>query len=125
MNSINLHPQLDELYKLTEFISEITSKKDFHVDLIVEEVFVNIVKYSKCNYINVNVEFNESTLTIELIDNGFEFNPLLKENPEMPNNIDEAKIGCLGIYLTKELADDISYKRINDENHLTIIKKYE
>ena len=60
MNSINLHPQLDELYKLTEFISEITSKKDFHVDLIVEEVFVNIVKYSKCNYINVNVEFNES-----------------------------------------------------------------
>ena len=125
MNSINLHPQLDELYKLTEFISEITSKKDFHVDLIVEEVFVNIVKYSKCNYINVNVEFNESTLTIELIDNGFEFNPLLKENPEMPNNIDEAKIGGLGIYLTKELADDISYKRINDENHLTIIKKYE
>ena len=125
MNSITLKPELNELYALNEFILNELGEKNIQVDLIVEEVFVNIVDYSKTDFIIVNAEFDKLTLTVEFIDNGIEFNPLLKENPPLPNNIDDAQIGGLGIFLTKELADELDYSHINGENHLKIIKKVE
>ena len=70
-------------------------------------------------------KLNEFILTIVFIDNGIEFNPLLKENPDFPDNIDDANIGGLGIYLTKQMADDLHYEYKNGENHLKIIKKVE
>ena len=62
---------------------------------------------------------------MEFVDNGVEFNPLLKGDVNLPDNIDDAEIGGLGIHITRELSDDISYEYINDENHLKIIKKVE
>ena len=125
MNSITLKPELNELYALNEFILNELGEKNIQVDLIVEEVFVNIVDYSKTDFIIVNAEFDKPTLTVEFIDNGIEFNPLLKENPPLPDNIDEAQIGGLGIFLTKEMADELDYSYIDGENHLKIIKKVE
>jgi anti-sigma regulatory factor (Ser/Thr protein kinase) len=125
MNSITLKPEIQELYTLNEFIINELSEENLQVNLIVEEIFVNIVNYSNADHITVNVEYETPTLTIEFIDNGIEFNPLLKESPEPPNNIEDAQIGGLGIFLTKELADELEYQYENDENHLTIIKNVE
>ena len=125
MNSISLKPELNELYTLNEFILNELGKEDLQVNLIIEEIFVNIVNYSEANFININVEYNDSTLTIEFIDNGIEFNPLIKEKPKSPETIEEAKIGGLGIFLTKEMADELDYQYINGENHLKIIKNVE
>ena len=125
MNSVTLKPEINELYALNEFILNELGEKNIQVSLIVEEVFVNIVDYSKTDFIIVNAEFIKPTLTVEFIDNGIEFNPLLKENPLLPDDVDEAQIGGLGIFLTKEMADELDYIRINGENHLKIIKKVE
>ena len=125
MNSITLKPERQELYPLNEFISNELQEENLQVNLIVEEIFANIVNYSNTDYITVNVEYETPTLTVEFIDNGIEFNPLLKENPKTPKNIEEAEIGGLGIYLTKELADELEYQYENDENHLIIIKNVE
>ena len=125
MNTITLKPELKELYALNEFILNEIPHEDLQVNLIVEEIFANIVNYSKTEFITVNAEYENSTLTLEFIDNGIEFNPLLKENPNIPESIDEAQIGGLGIFLTKEIADEIDYNYINCENHLKIIKKVE
>ena len=125
MKSITLKPELTEIYTLNEFILTELPQEDLQVNLIAEETFINIVKYSKTEFITVNVEYNNDTLTLEFIDNGIEFNPLLKENPTLPTNIDDAQIGGLGIFLTKEIADELHYHHINDENHLKIIKKVE
>ena len=125
MNSITLKPEINELYTLNEFILNELGQEDFQVNLIVEEIFVNIIDYSKADFIIVNAEFEDSELTVEFIDNGIEFNPLLKENPTLPETIDEAQIGGLGIFLTKEIADELNYNYINGENCLKIIKKVE
>lgn len=125
MNSISLKPELNELYTLNEFISNKLGNENFQVNLIVEEIFVNIVSYSNTEFITVNVEYDNPTLTIEFIDNGIEFNPLLNENPNLPDTIEDAEIGGLGIFLSKELADELEYDYINGENHLKIIKKVE
>ena len=125
MNSITLKPEINELYNLNEFIINKLGEENNQVSLIVEEVFVNIVDYSKTEFILVNVEFNKPTLTIEFIDNGIEFNPLLKENPSLPDSIEEAHIGGLGIFLTKKIADKLDYNYNNGKNYLKIIKKVE
>lgn len=125
MNSLSLKPELNELYKLNEFILNILKKGNFQIDLIVEEIFVNIINYSNAEFINVNASFENQILTLEFIDNGFEFNPLQKEDPKAPDTIEDTKIGGLGIFLVKEMADEFNYQYLNGENHLKIVKKVE
>ena len=125
MNSILLQPEINELDTLNEFIIKELSKEDFQVTLIVEEIFTNIVNYSKAEFIIVNVEYEKPTLTIEFIDNGFEFNPLLKEFDGPPYAVNEKQLGGAGIYLAKELADELEHHYENSENHLIIIKNVE
>ena len=125
MKSLKLNPNIIELNKLNKFLEEIISKKDLQVALIAEEIFVNIASYSDSDFVNVNAEYENQTLTLEFIDDGIPFNPLLKEDPETPAAIEEVEIGGLGIFLTKQMADEISYEYFNGENHLKIIKKVE
>lgn len=124
-NSIKLKPEINELYTLNEFIESVIQKNDMQVELILEEIFSNIINYSTAEFINVNASFENHSLTIEFVDNGIEFNPLTTEEHEIPENIDDAKIGGLGIFLTKELSDEMEYQYQDGENHLKIIKKVE
>lgn len=125
MKSINLNPEIEEIYTLNEFIESIIQKNDFQIELMLEEIFVNIVNYSNTDFIKVEANYIDSLLTIEFIDNGIEFNPLLEENPTPPINIEDAKVGGLGIFLTKTMADDLQYEYLNGENHLKITKNVE
>ena len=123
MKSLKLKVELGQLYLLNEFIEE-NYGKDLALILVVEEIFVNIVNYSDAEYIIVNIE-SDNHLTIEFIDNGIQFDPTLKENPETPKTLDETQVGGLGILLVKNYADEIIYTYENGENHLKIIKKVE
>ncbi len=123
MNTIQLNVDIREIYKLNQFIIRLIQKEDMNVRLITEEIFVNIVNYSKTDYIKVQGDYSDSILTIEFIDNGIEFNPLLRKDLDLPDTIEDAEIGGLGIYLTKRIADELDYYYMNGENHLKIIKK--
>lgn len=126
MKSIKLKPKLEELNHLKTFIKDIIKQKDMKLDLIIEEIFINIISYSQAEYVIINSEFDEKTnkILIEFVDNGNEYNPLQKEDYEVPDSVKEAKIGGLGIHLIKHFADSIEYN-YDDENHLTITKKVE
>ena len=117
MKTLRLDVELMELRKLKDFIHD-NFRKDIQVDLIVEETFINIVNYSNAQYIIVNLNLDKN-LTIEFVDNGIEFNPILIE----PNDASKSdKVGGRGILLLKHYSDDLIYNYINNENHLTIIK---
>lgn len=123
MNSVKLGMELSELHRLNDFIHDIYPK-NIQIDLMVEEIFVNIVNYSNADYIIVNADLNKN-LTIEFIDNGTEFNPLKKELPKSATNIKDVEIGGRGILLVNNLSDDLIYQYVNGENHLTVIKNVE
>ena len=125
MKSITLKPEINELHTLNEFILSELHQENIEVNLIVEELFVNIVNYSKTEFIRVNLEYEKPTLTLEFIDNGIEFNPILKKDPELPENIEEAQVGGLGIFFAKQMSDELEYHYKNGENHLIIIKNVE
>ena len=70
MNSITLKPEITELYTLNEFVSNELPEENTYVNLIVEEVFVNIVDYSKADFIIVEIEYENGTIMLNFIDNG-------------------------------------------------------
>lgn len=121
METLKLKVDLNELNKLNEFINN-HYKEDVQTQLVVEEIFVNIVNYSGADYIIVNLELDDC-LKLEFIDNGIMFNPILKEDPKTPESLDDVEIGGLGIMFVKNYTDDLSYVYENNENHFKIIKK--
>ncbi|RAP52495.1 MAG: hypothetical protein BZ137_08625 [Methanosphaera sp. rholeuAM130] len=122
MKSITLKPKVEELNRLNDFIQKEFNLDNPEITLIIEEIFVNITSYSKCNYILTSFKLENNRFTIKFTDDGTEFNPLTVDSPELPDSIDEAKIGGLGIHLVKNIADELYYEYTDNENHLTIIK---
>lgn len=123
MYSIDLKLEKEELYRLNDFIEKIISKKDAKIELILEEVFVNILNYSNSDFLKVFANHEKNRLKIEFIDNGMKFNPLSKEDPEFPDSVEDAKVGGLGLFLTKSFADCLHYEYKNGENHFILIKE--
>ena len=52
-----------------------------------------------------------------------EYNPLYKEDPDIPKHIEQRTIGGLGIFMAKKMVDSIDYVREDDKNTLTLNKK--
>ena len=93
------------------------------IELAIEEAIVNIINYSSSDNIIMNCELSNGAVIIEITDNGATFNPLQKEDPDISISVEEREIGGLGIFLMKNIMDDVQYQRINNHNVLTLIKK--
>ena len=124
---------VNELPKVREFIEHELEKCDCsmkvvsQINLAVEEIFVNIAKYAygeKNGNCKVKIYFNgENTLEVTFEDSGLPFNPLTRGNPDTALSADEREIGGLGIYIIKEIMDDVQYMN-EDGKNILVIKKY-
>lgn len=122
MKSIKLKPKIEELIRLNEFFEKEFNLNNPKITLIIEEIFVNICSYSKCSTINISFQLENDLLTILFEDDGLKFDPLTAKPPELPDNIEDASIGGLGIHLVRKLADEMYYEFKDNKNHLTVIK---
>lgn len=91
-----------------------------------EEILVNIIDYSGSEKIHVSCDFpaDENTLLFEFVDDGKLYNPL-EEVPEVDidADLDERRIGGLGIYLYTKIMDKLEYHCEDGKNHLLAYKK--
>lgn len=97
------------------------------IELAVEEIFVNIAHYAYEGNdgqvkVTTKVLENPKRLCIEFIDDGIQFNPLEKPDPDISLKAEDREIGGLGIFLTKKFMDKIEYRYENGNNILTIEK---
>ena len=67
------------------------------------------------NLFIVNGENLQSKLIFEFTDEGMEYNPLEKPDPDINLPPEERPLGGLGIFMVKEMTDNISYKRAIDK----------
>ncbi|OPX64611.1 ATP-binding protein [Methanoregula sp. PtaB.Bin085] len=94
--------------------------------LAVEEVITNIIVHgyrSPGNTIHLTCRFTGDMAVITVMDSAPRFDPLSLPEPELDGNIDDRKIGGLGIYLVRQVMDSLSYTYENDKNILTLQKK--
>lgn len=101
-------------------------KKIYQVRLVAEEVLVNIINYAypdKTGDVEVTLFPEESKgLKVEVADSGISFNPLSRPDPDISAPIEERNIGGLGIYLLRNIMEEVDYKRENNRNILTFRK---
>ena len=102
-------------------------KAAMQIDIAVEEIFVNIANYAYAPEIGnatvmVDIEEDPLTVSITFIDHGTPYDPLAKEDPDVTLSAEEREIGGLGIFMTKQVMDDISYEYKDGRNILTLKK---
>lgn len=98
---------------------------EFKIRLCVEEVVENIVSYaydSGHGYVIVGVNIEDNVLSISFRDAGVKFNPLAKADPDVTLAAEDRPIGGLGIFLCKQMMDDIRYSYDEGENVLVMYK---
>ena len=102
----------------------ITEDLSNKLDMCAEEIFANITFYAypeASGVIEADLKNSNGIITLEFKDSGIEYNPLIKPDPDINLPPEERPLGGLGIYMTKKMADNISYKRENGKNILTLI----
>lgn len=111
-------------------------KLQMQILLAVEEIFVNIANYAyepgtgKAQMRIDVVDQDEQggpqgkTVTITFKDQGMKYNPLAKEDPDVTLPAVKRKVGGLGVFLVKNIMDDVQYEYVNNSNILTMIKHF-
>jgi sigma-B regulation protein RsbU (phosphoserine phosphatase) len=135
--SITVDATLDQLDDVLTFIHEELGRRrcpivaQNQLDVAIEELFVNV-----CNYAyegsdspgTCRVEYiyrpDPSTITVQITDWGMPFNPLAQDDPDKPTSIADTMIGGLGIFMAKQLTDDMSYVRDGNANVVAISKSW-
>jgi anti-sigma regulatory factor (Ser/Thr protein kinase) len=96
------------------------------LNICLDELFTNIVSYGFDDDLEHNIIFtlngDNNFVIINIEDNGIPFNPLEKVDPDFPENVEDAKIGGLGIHIIRKLMDNVTYERKQGKNKLTMKK---
>jgi len=130
MHEITVPAKVEHLDKVFSFIEKSVSEANMdkkygnNLRIAVEEIFVNIADYAYSHNdgdVTISVSVSSSNITVEFKDKGIKFNPLEKDDPDTTLSADEREIGGLGIFMVKELVDDISYRYEDGSNILTIV----
>ena len=96
---------------------------------IVEDNYVNIASYayqSSEGTATIQITINKEPIQaiITFMDNGLPFNPLLMEAPDTTLSAENRPEGGLGIFMVKNIMDDIKYMYEGEKNILTMCKNF-
>lgn len=131
--SIILANDITEISRLATFIDEVgeafslTPDVVFNLNLVLEEAVVNIINYAypkeEHQYIYLSAHLHEDSIVFVLTDTGKEFDPTLAPEADITLSADEREIGGLGIFLIRQIMNEVRYQRIDGKNVLTLEKR--
>jgi anti-sigma regulatory factor (Ser/Thr protein kinase) len=132
MPRIQLAARLENLAPMLAFIEQRAKELGFDVTkldrmhLAFEEALVNVINYAYPNkYGNIEITYEvkeDRRFVVEIIDWGIPFDPLSLPKPDVEAPIEKRKVGGLGVYLIRTIMDEVSYRREQDRNILTLTK---
>ena len=131
--SIILANDINEISKLNEFIENIgeefslTPDVVFNLNLVLEEAVVNIINYAypkeDHQWIYLSAKLENGSIILILTDTGKEFDPTMAPEADISLSADDRPIGGLGIFLIRQIMNEVKYERIDGKNVLTLEKK--
>ncbi len=118
---------------IIEYIIDIFSKNNFPAEktnqlrLGIEEAIVNVCNYAYIHNfpvttgpVEIDIRIDGNSFFVQIRDEGIPYNPLKSPTPELWAPAEEKEIGGLGIYLIKQMTDDISYENDGTSNFLRL-----
>lgn len=120
--------------KLTQFIEEIGEELQlapdlvFNLNLVLEEAVSNIILYAYPKQmgkeISIQADTIEQSLVFTLTDTGKPFDPTQAAEADITLSAEERPIGGLGIFLIKQIMNEVKYQRIEGCNVFTLKKEF-
>jgi serine/threonine-protein kinase RsbW len=130
--SLTIPSDINEIPRVSELIESVMQGQGFlnedilDTQLAVEEVVTNVIVHGYGNAggeILVACRADGRAIEIRIEDHAAPFDPRSLPEPDINADIDEREIGGLGIFLTRQVMDDIQYRYENDKNILILTKK--
>ncbi len=125
---------IDALPEIAGFVQDFLASENldgsyaFTIDLIIEELFTNMVKYSTegTNEIPIRLENDGERISIRLTDRDVEpFDVTRAPRVDTGQGLAERKPGGLGIHFVKSLADTIHYDYEERTSVITVTRRLE
>ena len=93
--------------------------------IALDEVANNVASYSGASTMALKIECaaESGIWRFAVSDDGVPWNPLNQADPDVTLPADERKIGGLGIFMVRNLMDDVSYAREGEWNVLRFVKR--
>ena len=129
---IKLRAVDENLPKAIDFITEFFEKSGasqktvMQMQLVAEEVFVNVAHYAYeggVGDVEITMKKEGEKAVVIFTDRGKPYDPLFAPEPDVTLSAEERQIGGLGVFMTKKMTDDISYRYEDGKNILTLEKK--
>lgn len=127
---MRIHASTENLAVIRDFVSghardhSFTESQINDIRLAVDEACTNVIKhaynYNEKEQFLIDLDFNTNSLTITITDQGSGFNFNTYQKPNLKERIKQKKRGGMGIYLIRNLMDEVSYYSDHNRNSLTM-----
>ncbi len=132
---LTVESKLENLTRISEFITETMRHYDIHnfkgiyaVQLAVDEACTNVIRHAysnksggriviRCMFSSANNKF-----VVHIIDWGKSFDPTTAPKPDTLGNLNERRVGGLGLFLMRKSMDSIKYTSNQNVNKLVMVK---
>lgn len=125
---------ITSLNQIFNFIENFARKHEFDpgllftLNLVVEELFTNVVKYNSENKNDVLIELSKKDNDVIIALTDFDVEPFdITKRPEVELSrlLEERKVGGLGIHLVKKMVDKIDYEYKDRRSKIILTKHLE
>jgi len=130
---IQIRNRIGELERVSQFVEDIGSELgldmelQMNLNLVMEEMITNVIFYAYPEGVEASIELvaesDGKELTFVLTDRGREFDPTLKEDPNLEVDPSERDLGGMGIFIVKNIMNQVTYQRLEGKNLLTMKKE--
>jgi anti-sigma regulatory factor (Ser/Thr protein kinase) len=122
---------LSDLPGIVEFVvnwlqSQGLDKYSFPLETAVDEASTNVLKYAyggQGGFFQISCELQGQEIVVTIRDRGVQFDPNSIPLPDIDADLEDRKIGGLGIYMMKKMMDGVRYEfDLNEGNTLEMRK---
>jgi len=133
ISSLNVDARIDDITEATGWLGTLAEQEGwpeatrFALELSLEEALTNVVSYGfagsgETPRIRIDCyRLPQGRIAVRLVDNGIPFDPTSIAEPEVPDSIEDARIGGHGVQLMRHFLETLAYDRVGDENQLTLV----
>jgi serine/threonine-protein kinase RsbW len=130
LTRLELPAEISSLHSFTDFLrrggeaAALQERELGQLDLVIEEILVNVMHhaYPEGNPGTIEVAYAvepDRKLFVQISDTGRPFDPLAKDPPNLGLSLAERTVGGLGIFLVKQFANTVEYRRVENRNILS------
>jgi serine/threonine-protein kinase RsbW len=124
---------MDALAELRDFVESAATHSGLNTDLVfafklsVDELCTNIIQYGyegrEPGMLSLSFDVNTDRARLVIKDDGKYFSPDQAQSPDIEASWEDREAGGLGIFFVKELMDNVTYNRNEDNINQLILEK--